>query len=893
MRPTHLIQAEKPSVSIEFDIYDCAYMYSGNSSKIANPVSGPTSSFAAADHAALAQSAVSVPPELLVDGSIDVVGELDVYAFEVVAGETYMLSAFGSGDEPLEDTLLYLADDTFTIINLDDDGGAGRNSLLTFTASYTGTYYAAIEGYPGLGLTGEYTLDIVQQPPTDVVPDTFGGAVEIDVGEVAYGFIDSGVGTVYGPDFGEVDTFAIQVEAGKYYTIEVAGGADYASDWFDLPPGEIDPVVVIYGPDGSYVTDADDISFPSDISTRISFLATETGTYYLDVFSWAPWTGGYSITSQEIDLSTLDPIDSLIWDNAANIDPGSDGVVKIYFAVPGESFGEFADNGVDPLPSFGWNAFEKQQVMTALAEYSKILGFTYEETTDSSEADFRVITTTSEQYGAYFYPQDPAYGDAQGIGAFNVDSGAWNFDQQQSLTQGGFAFAVVLHEFGHAHGLAHPHDTGGGSDVLAGVTSSTGSYGVYDLNQGVYTVMSYNDAWPTGPNGETPFTVANVDSGWSGTLSAFDIAALQERYGIINEYATGNDVYELGDANDPGVYYETIWDTGGTDEIRYSGNRNARIDLLAATIDYSPTGGGVVSYVDDVFGGYTIARGVVIENASGGGGDDVLIGNSAANVLKGNAGDDFLMGKEGGDRLDGGAGYDTVSYHMADGGVIATLILNRGLTGEAKGDKYISIENLEGSEFKDVLTGKLFGDSDVKGLGGDDIIYGGRGDNNLDGGDGDDLIYADAGDDVVAGGAGNDWIDGGNHDDLLDGGDGNDTLRGGNHDDLLNGGAGDDTLTGGNHSDVFVFTDLGGEDVITDFRRGQDKIDLSGLDAVDGGSDDAFSWIGSSAFSGTAGELRSYREGHDYFLAGDVNGDGIADFTIETNRSIITTDVIF
>src|SRR5688572_19490252 len=259
MRPTHLIQAQKPSASIEFDIYDCAYMYSGNSSKLANPISAPTSNFAAADPGVLAASAISVPPELLVDGSIDTVGELDVYSFSVVAGETYMLSAFGSGGTPLEDTLLYLADDTFTIVNLDDDGGAGRNSLLTFTATYTGTYYAAIEGFPGLDLTGGYTLDIIQQPPVDVVPDTFGGAVEIDIGEIAYGFIDSGVGTVYGPDFGEVDTYAFEVEAGKYYTFEVAGGADYASDWFDLPEGEIDPVVVIYDSSGNYVTDADDI----------------------------------------------------------------------------------------------------------------------------------------------------------------------------------------------------------------------------------------------------------------------------------------------------------------------------------------------------------------------------------------------------------------------------------------------------------------------------------------------------------------------------------------------------------------------------------------------------------------------------------------------------------
>jgi serralysin len=232
------------------------------------------------------------------------------------------------------------------------------------------------------------------------------------------------------------------------------------------------------------------------------------------------------------------------------------------------------------------------------------------------------------------------------------------------------------------------------------------------------------------------------------------------------------------------------------------------------------------------------------------------------------------MGRVGGDRLDGGDGLDTVSYRMADEGVTATLILNMGVTGEAKGDRYRSIEHLEGSEHNDLLTGKLFGDSNVSGLGGNDGIYGGRGDNALDGGDGNDIIYADAGDDTVDGGAG---------DDKLFAGDG---------DDVVNGGAGDDVLDGGRGKDVFAFTEAGGADAIRDFNRGHDKIDLSAIDAVAGGGDDAFSFIGKAAFSHTAGELRVYREGRDHFLAGDLDGDGLADFTIETNIPIITADLV-
>jgi Ca2+-binding RTX toxin-like protein len=75
-------------------------------------------------------------------------------------------------------------------------------------------------------------------------------------------------------------------------------------------------------------------------------------------------------------------------------------------------------------------------------------------------------------------------------------------------------------------------------------------------------------------------------------------------------------------------------------------------------------------------------------------------------------------------------------------------------------------------------------------------------------------------------------LNGGAGNDLLTGGDGNDTLLGGLGDDVLQAGAGNDRMTGGDGSDVFGFnssSELGGHDVITDFQKGSDLIDLSDL----------------------------------------------------------------
>ncbi|MEZ5897083.1 MAG: M10 family metallopeptidase C-terminal domain-containing protein [Parvularculaceae bacterium] len=867
---------------VVYEEYDGSYKVGGAifGAPSINPVSSVVNSFAA-------------PADIAVGGSISG-GEIDFYSVSLTAGETYMFSSVGSGATPLGDTFLYLVDtDGATLIDYDDDGGAGINSLLTFTATATGDYYIGVGAYPGSGLTGDYTLDVLQQPAVDVVPDTFAGATLLTLGQTTFGFIDSGAGGPYGGSYGEVDTYQFTVQGGMYYTFEVAGGADYASDYTNLAPGELDTVAVIYDSNGNIVAFNDDISFPGDISSRVGFFAETDGTYYLDVLSWAPWTGGYSITSSAVDLSTLDPLDALIWDNADNVQFDANNTAYVYFAPAGENFGELGDDG-NPMVTQGWNPYEIQQVMAALDQYEKILGVDYQITTDVNQATFRLMTTESQQYGAYFYPQDPGYGTQQGIGVFNTLSGGWTFDQQQSLEQGGFAFAVILHEFGHAHGLSHPHDTGGGSSILAGVTSATGSLGVYDLNQGVYTVMSYNDAWETHPSGPSPYTAAGIDNGWSGTLSAFDIAALQQRYGVINQYATGDDVYVLNDVQARGTYYETIWDTAGNDTIRYDGASNARIDLMAATLDYSPTGGGMVSFVDGVWGGYTIANGVEIENATGGSGNDSLLGNAGDNVLLGNDGDDVLMGREGADILKGGAGFDTATYLDADSAVSVYMGLFRGWgrDGDASGDVLYSIEAVQGSAYDDTLTGSIRS-IQFDGAGGDDVIWGGLKSDTLLGGDGNDDIYGGIGNDDIDGGAGDDDLSGGIGRDVILGGDGNDSISGGIGHDTINGGAGDDDLSGGLGKDVFVFTDLGGMDTISDFSRRKDIVDLTQLDAIDGGANDPFAWIGSADFSGTAGELRSYSSGGHNYLAGDTDGDMVADFLIQTNVLLHASDVYF
>jgi Ca2+-binding RTX toxin-like protein len=120
------------------------------------------------------------------------------------------------------------------------------------------------------------------------------------------------------------------------------------------------------------------------------------------------------------------------------------------------------------------------------------------------------------------------------------------------------------------------------------------------------------------------------------------------------------------------------------------------------------------------------------------------------------------------------------------------------------------------------------------------------------------------------------------------GGTQSDTLTGGAGSDTISAGGGGDALRGGLGNDIFRYSDLGDSngatnatrDRILDFASG-DLIDLSGIDAITGGSDDAFAFIGNGAFTNVAGQLRSIDNGNGTFtIEGDVNGDGIADLAI-------------
>ncbi|MCH8617215.1 cadherin domain-containing protein [Sphingomonas sp. SM33] len=141
-----------------------------------------------------------------------------------------------------------------------------------------------------------------------------------------------------------------------------------------------------------------------------------------------------------------------------------------------------------------------------------------------------------------------------------------------------------------------------------------------------------------------------------------------------------------------------------------------------------------------------------------------------------------------------------------------------------------------------------------------------------------DTLTGSVAEDTINGLAGADTLLGNAGADIVNGGDGNDSLTGG---------AGADQLTGGAGQDDFIYTSIGDStassmDNILDFSHSQkDHISLKAIDAnTSVAGDQAFTFIGTAAFSNHVGELRSYQNAGHTYVSGDVNGDGVADFVI-------------
>ncbi|ESQ92493.1 hypothetical protein ABAC460_03080 [Asticcacaulis sp. AC460] len=428
---------------------------------------------------------------------------------------------------------------------------------------------------------------------------------------------------------------------------------------------------------------------------------------------------------------------------------------------------------------------------------------------------------------------------------------------------------------------------GAGGDVLwAGDGNDTLSYA--DATAGVTVDLQY-PAWDivyqnqTASGGDAEGDLLrgfeHVTGGWGhDSLTGNEYVNL-----LIG--AAGNDTIVAMDGDDTvmgGAGGDRMSGGYGIDLLSYVGavagvriNLNVDLSTFKQSASAGEAQGDVIDGFENVLGGNgnDTVTGDYLDNRLGGaGGDDVLIGDYGQDVLDGYAGNDVLSGGEGDDKLYGRDGDDNLAGGWGN-------------------------DTVDGGAGNDTASGG-YGNDQVSGGDGNDVI-GGREDNDiLDCGAGNDTGFGGDGDDRTYGRDGNDYLVGENGNDTLDGGVGADTLSGGDGEDRLSGGGGADRIYGYGGNDVFVFgaADLGASDMIMDFlvradpSDAYDRLDLRGIDAVAGGLDDAFSFIGDAAFS-AAGQLRVWFDGVNTRVQGNTVADaeGVVEFEVLLAGNLSTT----
>jgi hypothetical protein len=842
-------------------------------------------------------------------GTIEMNGDQDFRKVTLEAGKTYEIGMYSLAGGPnlvaLPDAYLELYDAAGNFVTAADGGAktpanevnSGFDVLLTFTATSSGTFYINSRAY--------------DNDPTD--------------------------GTT-GEGVGDYEVFAREADPnaeGTYKPYYDLNSPLHAIDWGSRLINKIHESA--RNPDGDEGTrdtgNEQGTPKPYDGPNQAQTTGNPSG------FANAPEFYDDPLVDSDGDGNPIGDGNRLLYTV-----PGKN-VVTVYYAKAGEEY-KFDDPSqpglTEIVPAKGFETFELTAMRNALASYSDVADIVYIELDEAyvradpvnpqnafrAYADLTVVLYNGTPGTGLLGRHSPPDEGNEGQGEYNALGPGWN---AKGLAPGGFSFVTLIHELGHAHGLAHPHDTGGGSSILRGVEAEGLAFdyttGDFDLNQAIYTIMSYEDGWPKSPYGNAP---TSAGYGYQTGLSAFDIAVIQDKYGVNEEFRTGNDVYRLPDANAVATFnsdgtlatkatgYTSIWDAGGIDEIRYDGARNATIDLRAATLKYEIGGGGWMSFsanndpkVDPVFAGFTIANGVTIENATSGAGNDTLVGNEADNVLSSGAGKDLIRADLGGndtilagegndyiyfgnamtadDKVDGGAGVDTVgligNYNMTFGaeslvGVERLMVYSNSATVGTASYNLTTIDANVGT------AGFFVSAASLKST--ETLSFNGSAET-----DGAFRVQGGAGADNIVGGAKNDYLIGNG---------GNDQLFGLGGDDTLVGGGGADQLRGGGGADTFRFTSVtdsveGAMDRILDFQK-VDKIDLAAIDAdTTQEGNQAFSFIGGGAFTG-AGQLRATQDATTkvWTVQGDTNGDGIADFQFEVvtvfREPLVATDFL-
>jgi Ca2+-binding RTX toxin-like protein len=838
----------------------------------------------------------------LVMGAIETSGDVDWFQITLTAGVGYQIDLEGAPTTQgtLSDPYFQgLYDSTGTLISgtADNDSGVGFNARVLFSPSVSGIYYLAAAG-TGLGT---YRLSATEvMDPNDLPDET------ATTGSVAVG--DTATGTLGLPN--DVDWFQATLTRGATYRIDLKGTSS------DVQWTLRDPRLAgLYDSTGTLLANTGDNDSGTGTDASVVFTPLASGTYYLAAGGNAGSFGTYQLSLAQIDdyAAASSTSGSVAVNSFATGDlesPGDTDWFQVTLSAGVEYQidleGSYTDRGTLPDPNF-LGVYDSTGTPIADTANDDI-------DTDAGNYNSQVVFTPSVS-GTYYLA---AGGYATDVGTYrlSVTGHADDFPADTSTTgsiaAGGTATGVIETandvDWFQATLAADAGVTGYRID-LEGAPTGPGTladpyfYGIYDSTGTPIPDTADDNSGVNGnarlvfaPSAAGTYYLAAGGAGSTVGTYRLSMVALWSATGTAGDDTLNGDVVHAGS-------YDTLSGLDGNDVLNglagddtlLGGNGHDWLDG-GADVDTLTGGGGNDTYGVDNIGD------VVVENA--GQGTDLvqswvnhtldanlenlqLLGTGPLNGA-GNGLANILYASGGNNVLDGDAGTDTASYQYgATASVTASLAVTTAqATGGSGSDTLLSIENLIGSTYNDVLTGNAAANR----------LNGGAGADTLAGGDGDDTyLVDDAGDSVVENsgegtdivqsavshtlaanvenlaltgtaalnGTGNtlaNTLQGNGAANRLTGGAGADTLKGGGGNDTLYGGTGADTLNGGTGNDTYGVDNLG-DSVVESAGQGIDIVQ-SAVSHTLAANVENLTLTGTAALNGTGNALNNTLQGN-------------------------------
>lgn len=745
-------------------------------------------------------------------GSIGTIGDVDLLSIDISAGQALRFTLDGLGTL---DTNMTLLDANGAVLATNDDL-TGTDSFFSYAFGVSGTYYLRLDGQNDT--MGNYNLNVTERPSMsiDVVE-----RVSISTNG------EQGNGSSYNPDISG---------DGRYIVFH-----SYTNTWF-AGDDNADIDVFVYDRETDALSLVSENSIDGTVGNGRAYVPVISGDGQWVAFSSRAsdmgfgGNGEYQIYLKNLDTGQLTLVSQ---DDLNQLGDGSsysprlnwDGS-QIFFSGFSSNLGSNSTNGFSNIfwaENAGGNILTLEQLTlgNASSYRPEIADFDFDFTFYSGATNLGP-TDTNGVNDIYFGVQPSAERISVSSSGAQANSQSYNSDLS------GDGRFVVFDSYA--------------SNLVAGDTNGARDIFVMDRDSGVVEQISFAfDGQQTNGDSYDP-SISNdgrfitfVSSG--SNLVEFDSNGVDDVF--VHDRATGDTIrisvsIEGFQANGASLFPEISADgqhitfyTEATNLV--AGDTNGVRDIIVVEL-------GTAS--NEYFGDSEdneISATEFTDIIHGLDGDDVLRGSGGDDVINGNNGIDQLFGDDGADIIKGGASRDIIW-----GGNDADNLNGNG------GNDY-----LNGGTGDDIMAGSS-GNDELRGGSGQDILYGQAGTDRLYGGGDKDTLFIDHLDSIIDGGAGYDRaiaatgsgaIDlnmGASNIELARGSafaddidastlttfatlfglGGQDTLIGSAQSDRLHGGDGNDDMTGGLGNDRFFFTSDWGDDVITDFGTGADRMDL-------------------------------------------------------------------